>query len=198
VTSTSENDEALLAELLDGKPVESFDARALGAKGAWRAERDQHLAAALLFEAAAQRAAAAGDRTGWIEWLARAGLRLYDAGRVTSAIPILRRTIEAHLEQPGNRDAFMVEWCYARLLRLAASEHDAPAFRATFEEAVASCRAVGRAFPSIHPHQEELLEAAHGLDCADERRALADAIYRRRPISRALRARLKELALSPR
>lgn len=190
--------DALLRKLLKGKAPADLDGRAIGGKAYYRAERKQPLEAAVLFDAAATRAQEDGDRTGWIEWYVRAGLQYFEAGDMARAVPILRNAIDAHREVPGHRDAHMVEWCYTLLLRFAAHEQDRSAFRALFAEAIEQCAAVGRpGYPRIHPHQEQLLEAAHTLGCAQERRAIADNIYARRPISRALRARLKELELLP-
>lgn len=181
----------LLAAQLGGERIEDLDARTLAGKAMYRAERKAPLAAAVLFEAAAQRAHQAGDRTRWIECRVRAGTHYAEAGESARAMPILRECISAHLEHPHHRDAHMVEWCFTCLLRDA---RDAETFRALFAEAIRTCDAVGRVgFPKIHPHQEELLEKAHALGCVDEERDVAQKLAHRRPLSRPLRARLKAL-----
>lgn len=196
---TREELNALLRELLKGKAPADLDGGAIGRKATYRAERKQPLEAAVLFEAAAARLLEDGDRDSWLEDYVRAGLEYFEAGDLARAVPILRNAIDAHREVPGHRDAHMVEWCYTLLLRFAAHEQDRSAFRALFAEAIEQCAAVGRpGYPRIHPHQEQLLEAAHALGCEQERRSIADHIYARRPISRALRARLKKLDLLPR
>lgn len=188
------NFRAFLLELLDGKSPEDFDANALGRKGSYRSERKAFLAAAVLFEAAAERARETGQRTAWLEWRIRSGTHFFEAAHVARAIPILRECIAAHLEQVGHRDVHMVEHAYALLLRDAANQGEAEAFRATFAEAVTQCAKVGRpGFPAIHAHQELLLEAAHQLKCAIERDVVAQIIALRRPLPRRVRARLEEL-----
>lgn len=183
--------DALLTAQLDGRDRGDFDAGALARKATHRAERKAPLAAAVLFEAAAEVARAAAERSRWLESRVRAGTHFVEAGQLGRGLPILREMIAAHRAVPGHRDAHMVEWCFALLLRHA---EDAAAFRTLFGEAAAVCDEVGcRGFPTIHAHQEELFERAHALGCVVEECQLAAILAQRRPLPRALRARLTEL-----
>ncbi len=52
---TPDQEREILASLLGKKGVDAFDGRALARKAHWRWDRDQHLAAAVLFDAASRR-----------------------------------------------------------------------------------------------------------------------------------------------
>lgn len=193
MTASPHDHRELLDRLLKGQPVETLDSRTLGGKATYRADRGQPLEAALLFEAASRRAAEDADELTALEHAARAALCCFEAGEVGRAVPMWREVIAWHGRVGPNRDDHMVEWGFYHLLLFAAQEMDRRAFVTLFTEA----ERTAPSFPRIHPHQAELLELAVTLGCNDLVAKIAAAIYRRRPISRALRARLKQLGLGP-
>lgn len=186
----------LLMDLLGGRSPESFTADALSSKAHWRWDRAQHLEAFVLFEAAAGRAAAEGRPIQETSSRNRAATTLFLSGHDrTEALERLRAVLAHYRASPEQReDRHWVEWVWTSLL-----EHEAEARARPFEDAyraaVADCAALDRpGYPRLRPHVERVLELARA---ADARSVVAELVARRRgmkPLPRALKVRLEELA----
>lgn len=186
----------LLTDLLGGRSPQRFTADALSSKAHWRWDRDQHLEAFVLFVAAAERAEAEGRPIQVTSSRNRAATTLFLSGRDRpEALARLRAVLEHYRANPDDgEDRHWIEWVWTSLL-----EHEAEARPGAFEEAyraaVADCAALGRpAYPRLRPHVERLLDLARAVGA---RPVVAELVARRRamkPLPRALKARLDELA----
>lgn len=180
-----------LEELLKGRSPADFDARALSGKAHWRLDRDDHRAAALLFDAAHARAVATG-----VPWRAarnRAATCWFDAGETAEGLSRIEAVLADYESNPDEGDdRHWVEHATHRLHRHAFAL-DPARFEESYRALTArASRLQGRESPWIQPHQEELAELARRADRRGLVRELA-AVMRRRPVSRGLAARLREL-----
>lgn len=140
-----------------GQPVDGLTADRLAAKARWRLSRKRFDEAAVLFLGAARRerelAEPARSREGQL--VASAALALVDAGRLDDAVPLLRQVAD------GDRTAgHLDDHVRFHLAMAAAASGDAEGFA---REIDAACRGSNGTFPSVHPHQESLLDAALAL-----------------------------------
>ncbi|MEM7349536.1 MAG: hypothetical protein AAF657_01935 [Acidobacteriota bacterium] len=98
-----------------------------------------------------------------MNYVARAGIHLAQAGEFERAEPYLQQAIE--FDWKAGRlwgDRHMVEWAFVCLLRHHASREAWKAFLSTWGEACARARQLDMNFPSIHPFQDELLTICVG------------------------------------
>lgn len=94
---------------------------------------------------------------------------------------------EAHPER--SYDAHFAEWAADALLEHAASEGH---FCQSYREMQARMAQAGRShFPSIHPKQDRIAEWAMEGECPEVLRELLPRIKARKPLKRAVRARIK-------
>lgn len=181
-----------LEELLKGRSPEDFDARALSQKAHWRLDRDEHRAAALLFDAAHASALASG--VPWRAYRNRAATCWFDAGEVVAALPRIEVVLADYEVQPDEHDdRHWVEHATQRLHRHAFAV-DPALFEARYRLLTArAARVQGRPSPWIHPFQEELAELAQRAECRELVRELVALMRGRRPMPRRLAARLHAL-----
>ncbi len=186
-----------LADLLKGKDETEYSAYDIESKAHNRWSKKQFRPAALLFEAAARVSLSEnGDRCQFLNYQSRAGICYSQGGKLEKAKPLLKKSIEADWIGAGlEKDMHMIEWCYVELL-CNESQTDAKEFDSLFEKAKAHCANLGWVFPKIHPKQEALLEVAVSLGLDTRAAEIVSLIRSRKPISRATRARLKEIEAS--
>ncbi|WP_432726657.1 hypothetical protein [Variovorax sp. W6] len=176
---------ALIKEKADA-PFPAFD---VGTRAHHRVDRELHAEAALLFCLAAERADAEhradqSKPSQAMNHLVRAGIAFNRAGDAKTAEPLLRQAIAFDWAGQGlPNDKHMVEWAFFQLLLSARSEPGR--FAQLFDEAVSRCAEVGRDYTVIHPHQEELLEIALGMEHRLIVERLAGKIAERRPARKA-------------
>lgn len=99
----------------------------------------------------------------------RAGLCLFDAGLREEARPILDEALT--FDWLGARlrsDCHMMEWAFFRCMLEAAEHRDLSRFRDLWTRAVRRGEELKYPFPSIHPHQERLLELCAQLGLAEQ------------------------------
>ena len=176
------DDAALLAGLLERKPEDRFTASELSGKAHFRWDRDQLVAAAVLFEAAARRATAVAkpgdDQT--MVFRSRAAVCFAQAGVIERAWPLLEATIAHDWAASGTLiDSHFSEWAFVEMLRVLAERGDRAGFAALFARAVARGGELDRPFPSLQPKQDDVLALCEQLGLVEEARVVIDRIQKR-------------------
>lgn len=194
----------LLSKLLKGKAPADFSAYDLGSKAYFRSSRDQHLEAAVLFEAAARRAQQEFDQgvaqklnesgirinQALNSW-ARAGFNYYRAGQKAQALELLTRCVHADWLGAGlNHDLNTVAMCWAYLVR-EQSMLGRKAFEAAFREAERRSEAICVGFPWSHPTRKELASLARGFGNEELAREIVAPLRTSKPMKRELKSWLK-------
>jgi hypothetical protein len=192
----------LLSQLLRKQPPEKFNSRELSRKAHWRWDRDQFLAAAVLFQAAAQRSAeefalAGSVRDKSFSYRIRAGVNFRLAGEIVQAWPILLEATTFDWQAAGtSNDEHLTEWAFLEMLIVFAAEGRREEFARTFWQAVARVDELGSFFPKIHPKQELLLDLCEQLKLHSELAHVIESIEGRGKLPRRLAARLAVLRAS--
>lgn len=189
------NKEELLDRLISKKDRENLSAYDIASKAHYRWDRNQHINAALLFELAEERAdqefsTGKAEVNQKMNYRARVAVNYFKAGEIDIAIPMFVEV--CNYDWTGNglvNDDHMVEWGF--VYRLYTVKDKAAKFRKLFAEAQKRSNDINKEFPKIHPLQEQLLEYALQLNETDIVIHLVKMIKKRRPISRAFRAKLK-------
>ena len=187
-----------LSDLLQGKAETELSSYDIESKAHNRWSRKQFQAAALLFEAAARVCKLEdGDETSssgrFLNPYCRAGICYSQGGDIARARPFLEEAINADWIGAGlENDKLMIEWCYVELLHHEAKINP-DSFASLYSKAKAHCANLGWTFPVIHPKQELLMELAVDLDLKDIALEIVSLIKQRKPVSRPIRARLKEI-----
>ncbi|MCA9660450.1 MAG: hypothetical protein KC486_19050 [Myxococcales bacterium] len=199
----------LLTALLKGASPSDLDAYDIASKAYYRSSREQHLEAAVLFEAAAARAQAmfdsgeahkvneAGVRINQaLNHWARAGFNFHRAGEEARALELLRRCVEADWLAAGlNHDLHTVGMCWAYLVREAA-KGGREAFEAAFSRAQRECRRIGSDFPFAYPTRQELGALARSFGLEALAQEIVAPLRAAKPMKRDLRAWLKDFDAS--
>lgn len=181
----------MLTELLKGKSPADFDAGQLMGKAHYRWNRGHPFDAALLFYAAAKRAKEEGHRDQEEAAGNRASICLWQSGRDPErALAQLDAVVSFYQTHPeGIYDAHFAEWAADALLDHAARQGRFCQAYALMQTRMAQA---GRSnFPSIHPKQDRIAEWAMEGDCPEVLRELLPKIKARKPLKRAVRARIK-------
>ncbi|MEZ4454870.1 MAG: hypothetical protein R3B09_35800 [Nannocystaceae bacterium] len=180
-----------LKTLLKGSPVDAFTAKQLASKAHWRWDRDQHDEAFVLFDAARERAASAGEVNEELSARNRAALTRHRSGvDPADGLHRLEEVLAIYEARPDlDYDRHFCEWAASDLI-LEAATRGREAFVARFTELRARVYAMGLTrFPRIHPQQEALAREARRLEAEELLRLLIPAI-RGRKRTRSLRQEL--------
>jgi hypothetical protein len=180
-----------LTELLKGKSPQDFDAYDLMSKAHYRWSRTDPGSAALLFSSAHQRAVEQGEQDRVDPARNRAAICLWESGtdpqRALAELDAVVAFYQAHPER--KTDAHFAEWAADALLEHAAAQGH---FCQSYREMQARMAQAGRSrFPSIHPKQDRIAEWAMEGECPEVLRELLPRIKARKPLKRAVRARIK-------
>jgi hypothetical protein len=181
--------------LINEKPDAPFSAFDTATRAHRRSDLKREVEAAWLFCLAAERADAEhavdpSTPNQAMNHAVRAGIAFNRAGERGAAEPLLRQAIAFDWVAHGlANDTHMVEWAFHQLLLNV--RDDADAFARLFEEAVSRSAEVGRDYPAIHPHQEELLDIAIGMGHREITERLAGRIRSRRSGKKATKELLK-------
>ena len=196
--STRERATDLLRDLLGKDPPERFSPDELGRKAHWRWDRGHYLEAAVLFEAAALRAAEearrAPHRDNTFNYRVRSGVTYRLAGENERAWPILVEATTFDWQAAGiPEDSHFTEWAFVEMLCVLAEAQDKRGFSEVFWRAVARGEEIGLPFPRIHPKQELLLDVCEQLGLSRELARVVASIEARGKVPRRLARRIAQL-----
>jgi len=194
------NKKAIIEEIISEKQINELSASNIGGKAHYRWNKKEYIKAALLFEIADEKAnqeyltglAKLNQR---MNHFSRAAFNFYEAGEFEIALPMLIKVCNYDWIKNGlEDDMHMIEWAFT--YRLIYIRDQPEKFKALFKEAQKRGKEINMEFPMIYPKQELLLECAIKMNDLELISHLVKMIKKRRPISRVLRAKLKDIEKS--
>jgi hypothetical protein len=199
--STDENEAIVLRNLLGKRPLEKFSSKELAGKAHWRWNREEYFQAAVLFEAAAQRATDEArlerpSRDNTFCYRAPSGVCFRLAGEHERAWPVLLEATKFDWEAAGiPEDDNFSEWAFVEMLCVLADAQNSNEFSKIFWNAVDRGRELGDEFPQIHPKQELLLDLCECLGLSKELVHVIARIEARGKVPKQLAQRISRLKL---